>query len=458
MAMAQPDRKEPDFADLFAQPTIDRMLTELTDSEFEHFVEYVFQRAGYTVEYTATQHRSGLDLKVYDGLPSARTLHAGMQVKQYSTTKVTAPEVVSLRGGLPAASRVTGYFVTTGTFNRQALDEAKNERRIWPIDGDHFLRYIAYIRGSRSKPGASGSKNAVPVGAPPLPISPEPLFAADSISWRLAAETKVLAVANHKGGVGKTTTALNLAFGLAGLGKQALLIDLDPQTNSTQAVPSPDAQHAAAVHVGEYFAGHKPLPQLVRRTHFGRLWLIPADPDLRHEDKGTATGPEAELRFVRDLHSSTLIPPPVLATHPFDWIIIDTGPQMGFLTRAALAASHYVLMALEPGAFADMGLELLLPTVEAIRALTGKQTKILGCVVTQWKDSAVNRDLLAKAKARLANEHIDIIEPKIPDDPNHIEKAHLETIAGGTRNLFNRVSPSSRAYTEVIEEVLSRVN
>jgi cellulose biosynthesis protein BcsQ len=200
------------------------------------------------------------------------------------------------------------------------------------------------------------------------------------------------------------------------------------------------------------------MTELVRRTHFEHVRLIPARADLRHEDKGTGAGLDAKLRFVRDLHNSALMPLPALAARRFDWIVIDTSPQMGFLTCVALAASHYVLIALEPGAFADLGLHILLPIVKATGALTGKPTKMRTCVVTQWEDSAGNRGLLAKAKARRVNEHIDILEPLIPDDPNHIEQAHLKSIAGGTRNRFNRASLSSRAYTEVIEEVVHRVH
>jgi chromosome partitioning protein len=454
--MAQLQLGQPDFAELYEQASIPRMLTELTDDQFEDYIGYVFEQAGYIVKDTALQRGPGLDLELYTGPITAPTMHAGVQIKHFvATHKVSAPEVVHLRGGLPAAHDVTGYFVTTSSFNDQAMREAKRERRIWPIDGEHLLRYIAYVRGSRPKPGASGNQHSVPIGEPSAPISPSVLFTADDITRRDVAITKVLTLANHKGGVGKTTTALNLAFGLAGKGyeKQVLLVDMDPQANLTRALSSPHEPHAARMHLGDYFAGRRHLAELVRPTQFPTVWLIPSHNDLALADTGLAAGPAAELRFVRDVHAATMSPPEVMDARPFDWIIIDTGPSMGFFTRSALAASHYVLMPVSPGVFADVGAHLLRRTVETMCALVGVPITLLGGVVTQWREDKLNHDLLKPAEQSLK-----IIGDKIPVDRTNIERAHLETGAGKKKTIFDRRCVAAQAYATVVAGVVEEVS
>ena len=132
------------------------------------------------------------------------------------------------------------------------------------------------------------------------------------------------------------------------------------------------------------------LAELVRSTELPGVWLIPSHTDLTTNDMGLAAGPAAELQFVRDLHSPELKPPAALGHQPFDWIVIDTGPWMGLFTRSALAASHYVIMPVAPSVFADSGLGHLRRAVRTMSALTGKDTTILGCLVTQWTDDKLS--------------------------------------------------------------------
>lgn len=454
--MAQPSEKldkqqqREVFARLFEQSALEGMLA-LNPYDFEDFVGYVFERAGFIVEDTATQYGPGLDLKLYTMPTPVKRLHSGVSVKQFHAgTKVTAPDVGKLRGGLAEIGGVPGYMVTTSALNEPAVTQAKKEPRIWPLDGVHLVRYITYVRGSRSALNPSTTAS----GNPLAPIPPEALLEADEIVRRPDATTKVLSVANHKGGVGKTTTALNLALGLAGHDKQVLLVDLDAQANLTKALPNPQAQNATPGHVGEYFAGTRSLPGLVRPTEFKHVWLIPSHRDLTHEDQGVTGGPVAELKFVRDVHAPDLVPPPVLDARPFDWIIIDTGPSMGFFTRAAIAASRSVLLPLAPGAFADAGINLLRRTVLTMQALTGSPIAIQGCLITQWNENALNKALLAKVLPELGAVGIPVIETRIPLDKTNIERAHLETGAGKKKGLFAKKCASAVAYTAVVEGMI----
>ncbi len=455
--MGQLPEPLPDFADHYAYPDIDRMIRELSHHEFEHFVKYVFEQAGYTVIDVAGQHGPGLDLELYTGPAGPNTLHAGVQVKHWRRArKITSPYIVGLRGGLPDDGKVTGYFVTTTTFKDTALDEARAEarRRIWPIDGAHFVRYIDYLRGSRliSQEGKTLQDDPLFADDPLVPVPPDVLLLADTIVRRPAATTKVLTLANHKGGVGKTTSALNIALGLTAKGYRILLVDMDVQANLTKVL---SARKWPEPHLGDYFdRKHQLADLIVHSDQFPLLWLIPSNPAMAHGDRGVTVGPRAILRFVRDLHAPAVRPPRVPNNPPFDWIIIDTGPSMGFFTRSALAASHYVIMPVAPGAFSEDSVNFLRNTMSTITALTGTPLKLLGSVITQWKDDATNRQLIAPIEATLG-----VLGPKVPVEKN-IDKAHLEVGSGKPKpkTLFSyRSSAAAQAYTDIVDEVVTRV-
>lgn len=453
MAQAHTEQElEAIFASIFEKPSIERMIAELGDIEFEHFVGYVFRHAGFGVEHTGTKYGQGLDLRLYLGSIATGTRHGGVSVKHLSgDNSVTGPQVMLLRGALHG---LQGYVVTTTKLNGAAHIEADKDPPVCSLNGEHFVRYINYVRGSRLGDPDSVQQSSPLYHAPRAPIDPQVLLAADAVKRRLPKQTKILTLANHKGGVGKTTTALNLAFGLAGKDRdqQVLLVDLDPQANLTRELPT-QAPEAQQTHIGDYFAGRYTLPELIRQTQFKRLWLIPSHQRLALADRGLIVGPEAEIQFVRDLHAPEVVPPPNMDTRPFDWIIIDTGPSMGFFTRVALAASHYVIMPVAPGAFADAGTGLLQETVDTMSALMGNPVAVLGCVVTQWKEDALNRQLLAKVVERL-----EVLGDKVPFDRNNIEKAHIETGQGKKKNLFDKPkSGAAKAYLAVVDDVVRHV-
>ena len=439
------------FTDLCSEPSLARFLDELSDTDFEKFIGFVFQQAGYQVEHTGLQFGYGLDLKLSNIMGTEKV---GVSIKHFAaSTLVTGPQLMNLRGALNGSQ---GAVVTTSKLNNPAFTEALKHPQIWTIDGEHLLRYIQYVRGSRPNIVAEAS-NSFPAGYPLTPVSPNGLFLADAIRQRTSNVAKKLVFANHKGGVGKTTSALNFAFGLAKNNDQILLIDMDGQANLTRALGNPQGQHAAPLHIGDFFTGKRKLADLIRPTQFERVWLIPSHPSLSLSDTGIAAGPEAELRFVEELHSATLAPPHVLDARPFDWIILDTGPSFGYFTRSALASAHYVIMPIAPGMFADLGLGPLQQTVLTMQALTNTPIKFVGCLVTQWKDDAINKQLLNQVKTQVDAANVPLIQSRIPYDKANIEKAHLETGSGHKKNLFSKQSPVAQAYTQAIEEVITYV-
>src|SRR5262249_52944051 len=158
---------------------------------------------------------------------------------------------------------------------------------------------------------------------------------------RPRSRTKVLAIANNKGGVGKTTTALNIGFNLAKRDKSVLLVDLDAQGNLTYSLPykANNSPH----HLADYFlhrggTGGSSLPQLVRPTEFQNICVIPSHPDLSLAESDLDDWTRIEHQFAEDLHDDAVIAPHEVGGSEFDWIILDTPPAMGIATRAALAA------------------------------------------------------------------------------------------------------------------------
>lgn len=140
----------------------------------------------------------------------------------------------------------------------------------------------------------------------------------------------MLTVGNNRGGVAKTTTALNLALALAEKGKHVLLVDMDPQSSLTSSLPPPKGE-AESCSLVDYFVRGMPLAKVIRKTSFSNVWLLPSHPDMRMADLGGSAHPTQELAFVEALHGPDVKTPD---GEQFNCILLDTPPGQSSWLRS----------------------------------------------------------------------------------------------------------------------------
>ena len=198
--------------------------------------------------------------------------------------------------------------------------------------------------------------------------------------------SKVISISNHKGGVGKTTSAINIGAGLHSLGKRVLLIDLDPQANLSQSLGITEPEYT----IYGAIRGEHPL----RPTEIVKgLDIVPATLDL--------SGAEVELsgEAGREYILRELLEP---VRGSYDYILIDSPPSLGLLTINALTASGEILIPLQAQYLALQGLAKLLEIVEKIQKRLNKELKVGGVFITQYDSRKVlNRDVVATIEGHL---------------------------------------------------------
>jgi chromosome partitioning protein len=191
---------------------------------------------------------------------------------------------------------------------------------------------------------------------------------------------KIIAIANQKGGVGKTTTAVNLGCALAECGFRILLIDLDPQANATSALGMQEIESAS---IYESLMGGAPVTEKILPTRVERLFLVPADLDL--------AGAEVEIARMNDHLTRLAKTLSILRVdQTFDLVLLDCPPSLGILMTNALAAADEILTPIQCEYFALEGLVKIVRVVEQVRdSGANNQLEIGGIVMTMF-DSRTN--------------------------------------------------------------------
>ena len=254
--------------------------------------------------------------------------------------------------------------------------------------------------------------------------------------------TKVIAIANQKGGVGKTTTAVNLAACLAALGRHVLLFDLDPQANATSGLGLEKTEGGSAYRV---LLGEGCLLDKIKNTAWERLEIVPSEVDLCGLDVELARSENHLLRVAQALK-------PILESGRFDVILIDCPPSLGILTLNAFAASDGLLVPLQCEYYSLEGISMMNRVLAQLRdAGVNPRLDIFGVVMTMFDSrTKLSNEVVSEVRNLLGAR---VFETVIPRSTRLAEAPSF----GKPIIHYDKYSAGAAAYELLAQKVLARL-
>lgn len=246
----------------------------------------------------------------------------------------------------------------------------------------------------------------------------------------------IIAVTNQKGGVGKTTTTVNVAYNLAKEGKKVLLVDLDPQGNATSGL----GIAKTGLTIRDVLSNKATLEKVVKQTQYKNLFVIPTDAELATLETEIATAKDRAIRLKK-----------VLSDSSYDVILIDCPPSLGLLTVNALTAASSVIIPVQTEYYALEGLGQLLETMKLVRQALNPRLAILGVVMTMHNarttlSAQVEEQLQKNFKERMFTTVIPR-NIRVAEAPSH----------GKPVGEYDKWSKGARAYKQLTKEVMERL-
>ena len=265
---------------------------------------------------------------------------------------------------------------------------------------------------------------------------------------RPAGGTRILCVANQKGGVGKTTTAINLGTALAAIGAPTLLVDVDPQGNaSTGLGVEPEARRTDTF---ELLLGEVNVAQAIHQTAVPGLELIPASMDLLGIEVALADKPRRLLRLADALKNFIGDKMADITACPYHYVLIDCPPSLNMLTLNAMAAAQSVLVPLQCEFFALEGLSQLLNTIEQVKADLNPKLDIQGIVLTMFD---ARNNLSAQVEADVRTHFAPLVYNTLI--PRNVRVSEAPSF-GKPVLLYDYQCAGSLAYMQLASELIRR--
>ena len=249
----------------------------------------------------------------------------------------------------------------------------------------------------------------------------------------------VITITNQKGGVGKTTTAINLAYYMAKAGKKILLIDFDPQGNASSGMGVEKRDLKATM--SEVMLGRVGLSQVIVSTKNKNLWVAPTTPELANT--------EVEMAGMRNKFAQ-LKGAIAKLDQDFDYIVIDSPPSLSLLTVNGMIAADYLLLPVQTEFYALEGVAQLLESMKLIKKAMNPDLKLLGVLATMYdKRTALSPQVMMEVKKYFKDKVFETVIPRnvrLAEAPSH----------GVPIGQYDRFSKGAKAYRALAKEVMER--